>query len=198
MQKGIILRTRTRETYFTSLLSQSESVQTLKRSTLKDFDKFCNTQYSIKDSEGIIEELQQSTSVDQTLDVLQDWINWNIGKREPNGLRTYFNHLNDYLYYRGIKLDRRDTKTLKFPKKIKRRDYPLTLEEIQKIITPARYKKKAMYLTLISSAMRINEVLRIQRKHVDLDCQRIKITIPGEFTKSGQERITYLSKEATK
>ena len=198
MQKRILSRTRTRITYFTSITSLSESSQTLKRSTLKDFDNFCNNEYHIKDSEGIIEELQQTNSIEQALDVLQCWINWNNGKREPVGIRTYFNHLNDYLYYRGIKLDKRDTKTLKFPKSTKRREYALTLEEIQKIITPAKYYKKSLYLALVSSGMRINEVLRIQRKDIELDCKRIKITIPASITKERQERITFLSKEASK
>ena len=153
MQKRILLNTRSRETYFSSILSLSKSIQKLKQAAIKDFDKFCNLQFHTKDCEGIIEELLQNNTVDQPLDVLQSWINWNIDKRESNGLRTYFNHLNDYFYYRGIKLDVRDTKTLKFPKKIKRKDYPLTLEEIQKIITPAKYKKKAMYLALISPVL---------------------------------------------
>ncbi len=196
MQNRILSRTRI--TYFTSILSLSQSAQTLKYSAIKDFDKFCNSEYHTKDCEGIIEELQQTNDIDQALDVLQCWINWNIHKRDPSGLRTYFNHINDYLYYRGVKLDRRDTKTLKFPKKIKRRDYPLTLDEIQKIITPAKYNKKSMYLVLISSGMRINEVLRIQRKHIDLECKRIKIIIPAEITKEKQERVTFLSKEASK
>ena len=198
MQKRVLLTTRNRDTYLSSITSLAKSTQKLKRATLNNFDKFCNLQFHTKDSEGVIEELLQNNSVDQPLDVLQSWINWNVDKRQPNGLRTYFNHLNDYFYYRGIKLDVRDTKTLKFPKKIKRREYPLTLEEIQKIITPAKYKKKAMYLVLISSGMRIDELLRLQRKHLDIGTERIKITIPGEFTKSGQERITFLIKEASK
>ena len=53
-----------------------------------------------------------------------------------------------------------------------------------------------MYLVLISSGIRIDELLRLQRRHLDIGIERIKVTIPGEFTKSGQERITFLSKEA--
>ncbi|PBO84579.1 MAG: hypothetical protein COA77_08500 [Thaumarchaeota archaeon] len=62
MQRGILLRTRTRITYFTSISSQSKSVQILKQSTIKGFDKFCNEQFHTKDSEGIIEELQQTSN----------------------------------------------------------------------------------------------------------------------------------------
>ena len=194
-------RTRNRQTWLESISSQSEGTRKNKRSALIDFDKFCNHTFHTKDCEPIIEELQKTKSIEQAVDVLQDWINWSIGKkkpRQPNGLRNYFVNINEYLYYRGIKLDRRDTRTLKFPKLIKRKGYPLTLEEIQQIITPVSHKKKSMYLALISSGMRIEECLRVQKKHIDLSLDRIKITIPGEFTKTGEERITFLSKEAEK
>jgi len=191
-------RTRNRQTWLESISSQAEGTKKNKRSALVDFDNFCNHTFHIKDCEPIIEELQKNKNTEQALDVLQDWINWSKGKRQPNGLRNYFVNINEYLYYRGIKLDRRDTRTLKFPKLIKRKGYPLTLEEIQQIITPVSHIKKSMYLALISSGMRIEECLRVQRKHIDLSLDRIKITIPGEFTKTGEERITFLSKEAEK
>ncbi len=198
MQSRILSRTRTRSTYFTSILSLSTSSQSTKKVVLNNFDKFCNEEYHTKDSEGIIEELRQTNDIDQSLDVLQCWINWNSKKIQSNAMRIYFHHINDYLYYRGIKLDRRDTKTLKFPKKIKRREYALILDDIQTIITPAKYSKKSLYLVLISSGMRINEVLRIKRENIDLECKRIKILIPASITKERQERITFLSSEASK
>jgi len=191
-------RTRNRETWLESITAQSEGTRKNKRSALNDFDKFCNQTFHTKDCEPLIEELQKTKSIEQAIDILQSWINWNTGKRQPNGLRNYFININEYFYYRGIKLDRRDTKTLKFPKNIKRKGYPLKLEEIHQIIQPVSHKKKSMYLALISSGMRIEECLRVQRKHIDLSLDRVKITIPGEFTKTGEERITFLSKEAEK
>jgi len=191
-------RTRNRETWLEAISAQAEGTRKNKRSALIDFDKFCNQTYHTKDCEPIIEELQKTKNIEQAVDVLQSWINWNKGKRQPNGLRNYFININEYFYYRGIKLDRRDTKTLKFPKNIKRKGYPLKLEEIHQIIQPTSHKKKSMYLALISSGMRIEECLRVQRKHIDLSLDRVKITIPGEFTKTGEERITFLSKEAEK
>ena len=71
MQKRVLLNTRNRETYFSSIVSQAKSSQKLKRSAIKDFDKFCNSQFHTKDCEGVIEELLSNNDVDQSLDVLQ-------------------------------------------------------------------------------------------------------------------------------
>jgi len=191
-----IQKVRNRENWLVSNSSLAVNTQKNKKLSLRVFDRFCNENYHTKDCEPIIEELQQSTSVEQALDVLQSWINWGNGKNQPNTLRVYFTHINSYLYYRGIKIDTRDIKTLKFPKMIKRKNYPLQLEEIQRIISPVNYSKKSMYLALISSGMRINECVKIQKKHLDLSLDRVKITIPAELTKTREERVTFLSKEA--
>jgi len=193
-----VQKVRNRENWLMSSSSQALGTQKGKKLALRIFDRFCNENYHTKNCEPIIEELQKTKSVDQALDVLQSWINWSNGKNQPNTLRVYFSNVNQYLYYRGIKIDGREIKTLKFPKLIKRKNYPLHLEEIQRIISPVKYSKKSMYLALISSGMRISECVMIQRKHLDLSLDRIKITIPAEFTKSKEERITFLSKEAEK
>lgn len=194
----LVFNVRTRETYFDSIKKQQPATQKNKRYAVQDFDKFCAERHHIKNCEPIIDEILQKPDSDTLrYDLLQEWINWS--NKRPNSLKVYFASLNDYLYYRGIKISKQDVKhNLKFPKVIKHEYYPLTLEEIQRIITPVNHDKKRMYLSLISSGMRIGEALQIKRKHLDLTTERIKVSIPGEMTKTGAPRITFLSKEAAK
>jgi integrase len=68
----------------------------------------------------------------------------------------------------GIKISPQDVRyNLKFSKTLKREHYPLKREEIIDIITPVPYSKKALYLALVSSGMRIGEALRIRRKDIE-------------------------------
>ena len=82
MQKRVLLSTRNRETYLSSITSLAKITQKLKRATLNNFDKFCNFNYHTNDCEGVVEELLQNNNIDQPLDVLQSWVNWNVNKRQ--------------------------------------------------------------------------------------------------------------------
>ncbi len=79
-----VQKVRNRENWFVSNSSQAINTQKSKKSALCIFDRFCNQIHHTKDCEPIIEELQQSKSVELALDVLQSWINWCSRKIQPN------------------------------------------------------------------------------------------------------------------
>jgi len=54
----------------------------------------------------------------------------------------------------------------------------------------------ALTLVLASSGMRVGEALQMAMADVDLEAQPMVVTIRGEYTKTGVQRITFISQEA--
>jgi len=69
-----------------------------------------------------------------------------------------------------------------------------TKKELKKIMSTATVKDRALFLTLISSGMRIGEACKIKLNDIK---ELPKIKIRAEYTKSGNSRIVFVSPEAT-
>jgi len=69
-------------------------------------------------------------------------------------------------------------------------------QELKEILTHTDAKGKALFLMLASSGMRIDEALNITLKDINLDQEPAKISIPGDITKTGNPRVTFMSHEA--
>ena len=144
------------------------------------------------------ESLKKEVTSENIYDVLQEWINLNHeGGLNPRSIKQYFNPIRSYLYHKGFKLHPQDIKeNLNFPKIIEEEKYPLKLDEILLILDAVPYRKKALYLTLISSGMRIGEACKITKKDIDLSLKRPMIKIPAKITKTRRGRTTFISSEA--
>ena len=68
-----------------------------------------------------------------------------------------------------------------------------TKKELKKIMSNATVKDRALFLTLISSGMRIGEACKIKLNDIK---ELPKIKIRAEYTKSGNSRIVFVSSEA--
>ncbi len=71
-----------------------------------------------------------------------------------------------------------------------------TIEELRAILTHTDAKGKALFLMLASSGMRIGEALSIKVSDIKQEEEPVEIRIRGEFTKTGDPRITFISQEA--
>jgi len=163
----------------------------------KLFDNFCISKYQ-KGMHQVILEIQGNPDK-RVWGVLKNWIQYekqnNLGV--PT-IRTRLSLLNNYLYWMGIKLDKRDIKNqLKIKKGDVDKKYALQLEDIQKILTVASYDKKVLYLCQLSSLTRIGELLQLRKKDLDLSTDRITVNLRASITKKGKERTTFFSKEAS-
>jgi len=187
---------RTVETFLERNSTRPESTQYSIKKALHNFEKFCKARFDGRDLNEIVDEL--SVSDEETLfDTLQEWINWNDGKLYPTSIGTYFAYLKSFLYYKGIKLIPLDVKqNLVFPKHPEEELYPLSEDDIKKILDFASYKRRGMYLVQLSSGMRIGEMTQLRKKHFDLSKKRITIKIPAAVTKLKRARITFISREA--
>jgi len=117
----------------------------------------------------------------------------------PQVNKFRFSLLKKYLHHRGIRLFKEDIEeNLDFPTVIEEEPYPLSLKEAQLIIQNAPYKKKVMYLCMISSGMRIGETCQLKPKNLEFDKERIMVRIPASIAKYNRSRKTFFSKEASK
>lgn len=68
--------------------------------------------------------------------------------------------------------------------------------ELRKIVMHLPIQGKALFLTLASSGMRIGEALQLKLEDVELDEQPGKVNIRGDYTKTGNSRVAFISEEA--
>lgn len=74
-------------------------------------------------------------------------------------------------------------------------DYVPVREDLKKLLSHGNAQERAMFLTLISSGMRIGEVVKIKEEDIDFNNKPVKISIRREYTKTGNKRITFVSDE---
>lgn len=207
MMTSFLVKERTKETYLQKISSEPQGTQQNRIVTINNFERFVGELYEEKTIESVIEELkilkktEEERYLDALYDLLQEWINWNTEQEiESSTQRTFFSYLRNYLYYRGIKTNQQDIKeNLKFGKKIHVERHPLSQEEYRMIIDAIRNpKRKALFLLLGSSGMRIGEAMQLKKKDLDVSQERIKVNIPAEITKTRKGRSTYMSRETEK
>jgi len=92
-------------------------------------------------------------------------------------------------------LIRRPSTFFSFPKQLKEEPFPLQLDAIRKILEFAG-KKKALYLTLLSSGIRIGEAIQLRKKDFDFSKKCVQIHLPAKITKTKTARTTFISREA--
>lgn len=165
------------------------------KATYESFDRFCQEKYD-HTAEEKIQEIPKDE--DSEYEVLQSWVNW-LGKNNiiPSTVHTKFSALRGYFHYRGIKIYKEDIRQeIKLPKIPKEEKYPLRLEEIRKILNESNFKKRALYLTLLSSGMRVGEAVQLKKKHFDTSEKQFMIKIHANSTKTKAGRTVFISKEA--
>ena len=189
------LETRSKDSYLEKLAGMADSTRQNFKATYESFDRFCQEKYD-RSAEDIIQEIPHEK--DSEYEILQAWINWLSKNIIPSTINTKFSALRGYFHYRGIKMYKEDIRQeIKLPKIPKEEKYPLKLEEIQKILNEASFKKKTFYLTLLSSGMRVGEAVQLKKKHFDTSEKQFMIKIPANMTKTKAGRTVFISKEAS-
>jgi len=121
-----------------------------------------------------------------------------LNGRAPKGIRLRLTAVKMFLMENDIEFPQ------KFWKKVQRRikgNRALTLDkvpsnkELRKIIMHLPIHGKALFLLLSSSGMRIGEALKLNLENVKLNETPMQIEIPGEYTKTGNSRYAFASRE---
>jgi integrase len=190
---SILTKERTKESFFEVKLSEcSEGTKRQYDTGLKDFELFCKRKHN-RTLEQMIPELKISATED-IIEFFQEWIN--ASTNNPHTKRSRAGYVDTYLFYRGVKIDPREMKDLKFGKNIQELKEPLSRELIKQIISKASPRRRVLYMVLISTGARGNEAVMLRKKDFDTTQERVKVTIFQK--KSGIYRIGYLTSEAYK
>ena len=120
--------------------------------------------------------------------------------KPPATIKLKMAAVREWFEYNGVELTLQEIKTLrrKLPKAkgswTVERDFDK--EVLKKILSHTDEKGSALLLTLASSGMRIGESLHIKLNDVDLSETPPAIILRGEYTKGGETRVVFISKEA--
>ena len=186
-------------------MQNSESAKIQTKYVLQRFETFCQ-QTQNKSEDEVIEELKilkKTKSEDEYKQVLyntilQPFIN-ELGKfYDPSALRGLFSYFKGYLVSWGIIIYREESKIfLKFPKRCEDAKHVFTKPEVRSICNVSSPKRRMLYLVLSSSAMRIQETIRLRKKDIEVSDGKVTIQIKAPYTKTKQERHTFISQEAS-
>lgn len=122
-----------------------------------------------------------------------------LQSRPPLSAKQTFNSVKEFFNYYNLQLSAKDLKFIRFklPKgKVRTIERDLDIDTIRTIIQHLDVKGRALVLVLASSGMRINEALSLNLDDIDLKSKPAVITVRGETSKTGDNRITFISSEA--
>jgi len=120
--------------------------------------------------------------------------------RPPLSARQTFTFTKGFFDYYDLELPAKDLKFIrhKLPKgNVRTIDKDMDTETIRVILQHLDVKGRALILVLASSGLRINEALTVALDDIDFKSTPTCVTIRGENSKTGDNRITFLSNEAT-
>jgi integrase len=68
-----------------------------------------------------------------------------------------------------------------------------TYAQLKQLLMNMPIAGRALFITLAVSGMRIGEALKLKDENINLKSNPVKITIPGQITKNGDPRITFVT-----
>jgi integrase len=120
-------------------------------------------------------------------------------KRHPTTISTYFIYVKAWLKFNDIEIDSDKVKdSVKFPKAIKERVRGIDRDVIFEVYEKSNVFYRALLIFLSCTGMRVSEALNIEVSWIDFTSDPPMVTIPGQFTKTSQERITFLTPECVR
>lgn len=176
--------------------SKSKSTENVKKIALKNLDKFCIETYGKSRSE-LITELRNTTGNEKYV-FLRGYVSFLDGKSRGT-ISHYLGAVKSYLWSQGIKTYEEDMNNLvrkNIPEQVTDAKEGLDKETIAKLLDNSRELRKALYLTLLSSGMRVGETLQLRKRDFDFTVDPVTVRIPGNFTKGKKGRVTFISREA--
>jgi len=157
----------------------------------------------VKKEELLLYEQLIDEYVDSDPDYLQDFLRYTAASahagKPPHTARNHFVIWKEFLAELGIEIKTRDLKRIrtKLPKGSTRTvERDLDHDTLRMLVQHMDVKGKALFLTLASSGMRIGEALSLTLHDIDMDHEPVLIQIRGEHTKTGEQRFSFISREA--
>jgi len=122
-----------------------------------------------------------------------------LRNRPPITARAYVSGVKEWLAMNEISFTEKQLKMIrsKLPKGNARTvEDEIDIAKLRKILQHLDVKGRALVLVLASSGMRIGEALKITLDDLNIDKEPPEISIRGEYTKTGEQRFVFISREA--
>src|SRR2546428_3272335 len=117
----------------------------------------------------------------------------------PKSIETRLSSVKGYLRHLGVKIYSEDFKyKVRRPKIVRQKETPLTKEMINRILRHLPLKLQTVVLVLVSSGMRIGELVQLKLSDIDFTTTPTTVRIRAETTKTKESRETFLTIESTK
>ncbi len=177
-------------------LNQYSGVST-KRNYRSAYRDLFHVVYGQRDPVGELAEKYVNDSRDYRQDI-EDFVVSLKGKA-PKTIRTKVTAVRTFLIENDIELNqgfwKRVSKRIKGSRALTVDRVP-THKEFRQILNHLVLSAKALYIVLLSSGMRIGEVLQLKPGDIELSKDPVKVNVRGEYTKTGNPRVTFISREA--
>lgn len=187
------------------------------KTCLNLFDFFCQGVHQ-KNGDNVILDMEnaikQDTNYDRLFRLCNSFVLWlqedqpdcivqkrhfsiSIKKHNPSSIKRIITILRQYLEEFGhIEFsERKFRRMVRLPKEIEEDPESFKKEEIRAFVDNARPQRKALYMTLKDSGMRIGEAVQLKKRDIDLTTNPVTITIPANYTKTKKGRITFVTRE---
>jgi integrase len=161
---------------------------------------FCDAN-RINDLDAFIEQMYQDN---QVIDYIETMIIWLQQRgKSPLTITTYLSGVKKLFRRLKLNVDRDEVNDLLRDRQLVRGIGPVTRDEVpnrqqlRKIISHLPVHGKALYLTLLSSGLRLSEALALAMDDLHLDETPARIVVRRELSKRGYgARYTFISDEA--
>ena len=195
---SVLTQKISREEWLDGVRMKSDSFKSAQtyESCIHKWDEYLK---SIPQSEvEIMEELKVKNQDPETYLFLNRYVTWLSKKGLPsNTIQLCFAALKSWCASNGVMLYNEYIKRfVSFPKKRKELRVPLTIEIVRTLVEKSTLRTKAILLTLLSSGMRISEVLQLKVSDINPKTSPVEIRVRASTTKTREERLAFLSNEA--
>ena len=117
---------------------------------------------------------------------------------KPKSIRLWLSVVKGYFSYMGIDVFAEKCKQIvKLPKVKRFKKEALTKEILIKLLHNLDTKLQTAVLVGVSSGMRVGEISGLKLSDIEFNLEPVKINVRAETSKSGEDRETYISKEAS-
>ena len=199
---------RTKEYFYSKIYRKNNSQKSVNhaKTSLVIFERYYKTILE-NESSKVIEELKTQAKEDphNVYDFLDNYVDYltTVKKKNdkliaPATVVNYFQDTKRYLRFVGILISQEMVNAhVTLPKGLKDIPKPIEYHELVTLVSNANtVTRKALYLTLISSGMRIGETLALKKSDFDMSKDPARIHIPARVAKNRHSRITFISREA--
>jgi len=117
---------------------------------------------------------------------------------KPKTIRLWLSVVKGYFSYMGIDVFAEKCKQIvKLPKVRRLKKEALTKEILIKLLHNLDTKLQTAVLVAVSSGLRVGEISGLTLSDIEFHSDPVKINVRAETSKSGEDRETYISKEAS-